>query len=243
MQQKNSSLLLPSGTLRLGGSSSYGLSNSLNLGTDLVPLVAGARNINVKAEVYGSPDTSVTLGLETFHVTRASLLGGAQKKLLETLDLSSVHPRLILTRRLSERLLTHAAWEGGRNWGDLALSEEGKQRQRQSQRQGLFADQSILLMALLGFTQESFEVSGEWQRSPHETLLLAAHIARYQLEDLKAQHFGVRIAQQWQGENIGFRLGAGALYQDLDGVSLVGETLQEGRVLPVAEFDFFLLMK
>ncbi len=242
LQQKASSSVLSPGKIRLGGSTALGLADGINAGTDLLPLLAGAPNLWVKRPVYSDATQSLTLGLEAFTVSRASLLWGAEKDSVAQLRYSAFHPRLIYTHRQSDRLLLHAVWEGGREWGHIQLSEKGKAEQARGGQATSFSHQSILLQSLLGFSQERFEVSGEWVRSPRETLVLSAHVARFRLENLYAQRIGLQLAQQWQGPSLGFRLGIGSLFQDLDGETLAGERVSSGRILPTAECDIFLLL-
>jgi hypothetical protein len=100
----------------------------------------------------------------------------------------------------------------------------------------------LLLQSLLGLAQERFELTGEIQRSATETLVLAAHVARFNLADLRADRFGCSLSQQWRGPKVGFRIGIGVLYQVVSGRDLDDEKIDDGRFLPTADLDFFVLL-
>ncbi|MDQ3235801.1 MAG: hypothetical protein M3Q07_28670, partial [Pseudobdellovibrionaceae bacterium] len=209
---------------------------------------------------------SLSLGLDLVRMSRDSLFWGSQKDNFAKLNVTGIHPRLVFSHAISERLIVHSSWEAGSGKGEVELSEEGKRRlwnKKYPQADYDARDEnghpvrddgtrihenysithrSLLLQSLLGLAQERFELTGEIQRSPTETLVLAAHVARFDLADLRADRFGCSLAQQWRGPKVGFRLGIGVLYQVVSGRDLDDEKIDDGRFLPTADLDFFVLL-
>jgi hypothetical protein len=248
---------------RLGFQSAYGTGPASLVGFDLPALLAGAPNVFGKAEIWSQGPRRVALGVDLMKVDRETLLWGSQKDQFERLDVVGFHPRLIFTQAFSERLLVHSSWEGGFERSKLQLTEKGKRRLWKSkypkgdyatrdrdgpdgsgslQENYSVTHRSLLLQSLLGLGQERFEVTGEILRSPRETLVLAAHIARLQLENLEAQRLGFTVSQQWRGQSFGFRAGIGLMYQLISGTDFDDERIDDARFLPLADFDLFLLI-
>lgn len=264
--QKTTSGYLPAGTLRLGFQSDYGLSDRALIGTEMPALLAGAFNIYGKAQVWQNGRNSLSIGTDLVYTSRDTLLWGGQQDNFERLNIHGIHPRLVFTQALSSRLLLHSSWGAGWDRGDLELSDAGKRRLWRSKYpngdyeartgdgkppsnngQKLEEDfsithRSLLLQSLLGFAQERFELSGEILRSPRETLLISAHIARFNREELKAQRLGLSLAQQWRSPRFGFRIGVGALYQVLSGRDFDDEAIEDARWLPTTDLDVFFLL-
>ncbi len=263
--QKTTSGFLAPGQWRLGFQSDYGVDEESLIGTELPSLLAGALNIYGKIGVWHNDHQRLTFGTDLVYASRQTLLWGGQRRSFDQLDILGLHPRLIFTQALSDRLLLHSAWEGGIDRGKLRLSEQGKKRLWRSKypngdyeaRSGnghpppddgraLEEDyspthRSVVLQSVLGLAQERFELTGEILRSPRETLLVSAHIARFSLEDLKARRLGLAVAQQWRSPSFGFRLGIGVLYQVLSGHDFDEEAIDDARFLPTTDLDAFFV--
>ncbi len=263
---KTTSGFVPEGRWKLGPQSEYGLSSRAALGIDISSLVAGAGNVYGRAKVWNNAHQSLSLGIDAVHMSRDTLLWGTQKENFAKLAVTGIHPRVIFSHAVSERLIVHSSWEAGVGRGDIELSEDGKRRLwnkkypksdyqtrdenghptredgRPLPENYSITHRSLLLQSLLGLAQERFELTGEIQRSPTETLILSAHIARFDLADLRAQRFGFGLSQQWRGPTVGFRAGIGVLYQVVSGRDLDNEKIEDGRFLPTADLDFFFLI-
>jgi hypothetical protein len=263
---KTSNGFIPAGRWKLGPQSEYGVTDAAAVGVELSSLLAGATNIYGRGKIWQAGRQSLTLGVDLVHMDRDTLLWGAQRDNFAELNVTGVHPRLVFSHAVSSRLIVHSSWEGGSGRGEVKLSEAGKRElwQRKypqadydsrdtdgrptgddgsrGQENYSIAHRSLLLQSLLGLAQERFEVTGEIQRTPTETLVLAAHVARFNLADLRAQRFGCSLSQQWKGPVIGFRLGVGLLYQVVSGRDLDDEKINDGRFLPSAELDFFVIL-
>jgi len=263
---KTTSGYVPEGAWKIGPETEYGLRGVAGIGVDLPSLLAGATNFYARGRVWQSGRQSLSLGVDFVRMSRDSLLWGSQKDNFSKLDVTGVHPRLVFSHAVSERLIVHSSWEAGSGKGDVELSDEGKKRLWKKkypdadydarnenghpvrddgsriQENYSITHRSLLLQSLLGLAQERFELTGEIQRSPTETLVLAAHVARFDLADLRADRFGCSLSQQWRGPRVGFRMGIGVLYQVVSGRDLDDERIDDGRFLPTADLDFFVLI-
>lgn len=257
---------VPEGLWKLGPQTEYGLSQAAGIGVDIPSLVAGASNIYGRAQFWQNGRQSLSLGIDLVYMSRDSLFWGSQKKNFEKLEVSGVHPHLVFSHAISDRLIVHSAWEGGIGNGDVELSKSGKRRLwnkkyphadydtrdfnghpvredgTRLEENYSITHRSLLLQSLLGLAQERFELTGEIQRTPSETLILAAHVARFDLADMRADRFGISLSQQWRGPRVGFRIGVGVLYQVISGRDLDDEVVDDGRFLPTADLDFFVFL-
>lgn len=263
---KTTSGYVPDGVWKIGPETEYGLTPRMGIGVDLPAFVAGATNLFARGEVWQNGRQSLSLGLDLVRMNRDSLFWGSQKDNFAKLNVTGVRPRLVFSHAVSERLIVHSSWEAGSGKGDVELSDDGKRRLWKKKYPDADYDtrdenghprredgsrmhenynithRSLLLQSLLGLAQERFELTGEIQRTPTETLVLAAHVARFDLADLRADRFGCSLSQQWRGPKVGFRVGIGVLYQVVSGRDLDDEKIDDGRFLPTADLDFFVLL-
>jgi hypothetical protein len=266
LMSKTTNGYVPKNVLKIGPETEFGVTTKAGVGVDLPAFLGGATNIYARGEVWQNGRQSLSLGLDLVSMNRDSLFWGSQKENFAKLNVTGVRPRLVFTHAVSERLLVHSSWEAGSGKGDVELSDKGKRRLwnrkypdadfdardenghpvredgSRMQENYNITHRSLLLQSLLGLAQERFELTGEIQRSPTETLVLAAHVARFNLADLRADRFGCSLSQQWRGPQVGFRLGIGLLYQVVSGRDLDDEKIDDGRFLPTADLDFFVLL-
>ncbi len=257
---------VPEGVWKIGPETEYAVRSMTGLGVDLPAFMAGATNIYARGQIWQNGRQSLSLGVDFVRMNRDSLFWGSQKDNFKELNVTGVHPRLVFSHAISERLIVHSSWEAGSGKGEIELTEEGKRRLWKKKypdadyeardenghpvredgsrmhRNYSITHRSLLLQSLLGLAQERFELTGEIQRSPTETLVLAAHVARFDLAELRADRFGCSLSQQWRGPKVGFRVGIGLLYQVVSGRDLDDEKIDDGRFLPTADLDFFVLL-
>ena len=228
------------------------------IGTDLLATSVGAINIQSKWLALRYGEHKIAAGLRGAVLNKETLLWGSLNDHFETLDARVLNPSLSWTQKFSERLNLHTHWAVGIGKVRAKLSEKGQRKLWESKHPGKdydsrnedgeaaksdtrdsFSKRTLQVQSITGLTNDLFQVTGEFQRSPNKKILITSRIDRVQIETLRSNGFRLTAAQQWIWENFQFRLGIGLQYQVISGTDLDGELMDETGFLPVSDIDFY----
>jgi len=120
--------MLSRGEFKIGTDTEYGLTNHVQLGTDLVADLLGAPTIQIKGQVWSRSANTVALGLRGAWLTKETVLWGSLDEHFTELSAKVVRPSVVWTHVLSERLKLHTYWGIGIGKIDAVLSEKGRRK-------------------------------------------------------------------------------------------------------------------
>jgi hypothetical protein len=258
---------LPAKTVAFGSFLEWGLYEGLMLGADPASLMLGIRTVHVKYQLPFNGDDDWAIGLKYAKVQKNNILNEYIRRDFEELDGSFLRPTISWSRKVSGRLTIHSYWASGIGSTRAQLSEDGKrnlwrakhgdepypsdsgtppgkpsssnQQAPSSNEEASFARRGMQLQSIAGLTEDRFQITGDWERSDGNRILLSTRFERTRLEDLNTFSIRMTLAQQWGLDQFHLRLGAGPQYSILSGKDLDGEEIKAAGFLPAADLAFF----
>lgn len=123
--------------------------------------------------------------------------------------------------------------------GAVAEVDTSANQERASAEESSLTAQSVQVQSLTGFTQERFQLTGEFSRKNRNKILITSRIEQSEFEDLKSNFFRLTAAHQWIWSIFQMRLGVGLQYYVLSGRDLDGEQLDAAGVQPASDIGFY----
>ncbi len=249
--------------MKLGLSFDYGMTEHLQVGTDLMSTIVGAPNVKLKFLVWESKQQQIAVGLHTTYLDRKTALWGDIIEVFDELDAKLIRPQISWSHRISSRLFIHSHWSIGIGNITAKLSPLGKRRYWErkypkgnydtgeknvnspsANQEANFGSshRTLQAQALLGLSRDLFQVTGEFIRDDTKKILLTSRVDRTKLEQLSSQGLRVTVGQEWRVGRFNFRLGLGILYQVLSGTDLDGELVDDAGFMPIGDFDFYWIL-
>ena len=241
--------VLPPGQFAAGSLLEGGLGYGLMVGSDPAALALGARTIQGKFQLPGFGEDDWSVGLKYVSFSRRSLWFGDTSKWFDKLDVKVYRPSIAWSNRISHRLIIHSFWASGFGRSEASLSPYGRERLNEAKhgtgKSGdghAFANRTMQMQSLAGFTEDRFQMSGEWERVSGERIILSSRFERTRLEQLETFSVRMTLAQQWAADGFNLRLGAGTQYSILSGNDLDGEKINDSGWLPAADFAMYWIL-
>lgn len=260
---------LPQGMLQLGTFLDYGITDRIQIGTDLLATVLGAPTLHLKANVYQNENNTFALGLREGYLSKHTLFWGGASDEFDELSAQVLRPSISWSHILSPRLKLHSHYSTGIGHMSAKLSDKGKRRLYESKhpdgdydrRQtnsnpgsvedengnsekvdgegSPLAQRSLQVQSLAGLQSDLFQITGEFLRRNGNKILVTTRMEEIALEDLKGTIARLTAAQQWIWPHFQIRLGIGLQYVVVSGHDLDGETLSESDLLPASDCEFY----
>lgn len=127
---------LEEGGVKLGLDIDYAPIDRFMLGTDLLALVVGAPNIQMKHQVWEKGTHKIAIGLFGTYANKNTILWGRYADHFERLDIQMIRPSVSWTNQLSSRLNLHTYWSIGIGKAEATLSEKGRRSLWESKHPG-----------------------------------------------------------------------------------------------------------
>jgi hypothetical protein len=125
-----------------------------------------------------------------------------------------VRPSVSWSNRVSQRLIIHSFWSSGFGHSNAELSIYGKEKLSEAKRGTgdsgdghSFANRTMQLQSVSGFTEDRFQMTAEWERNSGDLVLLSTRFERTRLEQLETFSIRLTLAQQWAADNFNIRIG------------------------------------
>lgn len=254
---------LKAGQVKIGLVSSVGITDSIQIDTDVFAASAGAANLSVKTSVWSNNRHRLAVGLGMSYLSKKTALWGNASELFDELEYKIFRPQMSWTQKISKRLLLHSFWSTGIGPISVKLSDKGRKKLWESkypdgdydkqtksssgtadddanvESNNVVSHRTLQVQSLLGLSRDIIQVSGEFVRDSTKRVILTSRIDRTELEGLSSQGIRVTAGQEWQIDSFFFRLGLGVLYQVLDGTDLDGEVIDDSGFTPIADLDFY----
>ncbi|MEI6397924.1 MAG: hypothetical protein WCO71_04045 [Pseudomonadota bacterium] len=241
--------VLPLGGFAVGSLLEAGASNGLMVGSDPSALAFGARTVQAKWQVPSFGEDDWAIGVKYISASRKSLWWGDMGKRFSKLRAEIVRPSVSWSNRVSQRLIIHSFWASGFGHSEAELSPYGKEKLYEakhgtgkSQDGHSFANRTMQLQSIAGFTEDRFQITAEWERNSGERILLSSRFERTRLEQLETFSMRFTLAQQWNANGFNLRLGGGPQYSMLSGKDLDGEDIKTAGWLPAADFAMYWIL-
>ena len=242
------SVLTP-GNFAFGSLLETGVGYGLMLGADPAALGMGARTAQVKWQLPRFGEDDWAIGVKYVTISRSSVWLGDTRDRFSKLDAKIIRPSVSWSNRISRRLIIHSFWASGFGQSHAELSESGKAK-LQDAKYGTgksgdghsFANRTMQMQSLAGFTEDRFQITAEWERNSGDRILLSTRFERTKLEKLETFSLRLTLAQQWEADGFNIRLGGGPQYAVLSGHDLDGETIKAAGWLPAADFAVYWIL-
>lgn len=264
-----SALALDSGSFAIGSIMEVGTGFGVMAGVDPAAIALGVRTAQLKWQLPIEGEDAWAIGLKYAWFNRQGLLSESVRKHFDELDGRFIRPSIAWSNRMSSRLTIHSFWATGFGKANAGLSDHGK-REQWSAKHGsetypgdqptttnnaattnqqtanldsdaTFARRTMQLQSIAGFTEDRFQITGDWQRDDGNRILLATRLERTKLEELETFSVRVTIAQEWILDHFHLRMGGGPQYAMLSGKDLDGEQISTAGWLPAADLALFWL--
>lgn len=260
---------LPKGMVQLGTFLDYGVTDQIQVGTDLLATILGAPTLHLKGTVYQTEQNGFALGLREGFLSRQTLFWGSASEEFDELSARILRPSVSWSHILSPRLSLHSHYATGIGRISAKLSESGKRRLYESKHPdgdydkktkseepssvdetsgntervdgegSPLAQRSLQVQSLAGLQSDLFQITGEFLRRDGNKVLVTTRLEEIVLEDLKGTIARVTAAQQWIWPHFQIRLGVGLQYVVVSGRDLDGEVIEESDLLPASDFEFY----
>ena len=241
--------VLPAGRFAVGSLLEAGLTDHLMIGSDPTALAFGARTVQAKWQLSRFGEDDWAIGVKYISVSRNSLWWGDMEKRFSKLRAEIARPSISWSNRVSQRLIIHSFWASGFGHSDAQLSPYGREKLYEakhgtgkSQDGHSFANRTMQLQSISGFTEDRFQITAEWERNSGDRILLSSRFERTRLEQLETFSMRLTLAQQWNADGFNLRLGGGPQYAMLSGKDLDGEDIKTAGWLPAADFAMYWIL-
>lgn len=263
-----SAFALESGAFSLGTVTAVGVAQGLMLGVDPTALSLGVRTAEAKWQLPIEGSDAWSIGLKYAWFNRRGLYSESIRSHFDELDGRYIRPSVAWSNQLSSRLTIHSFWATGFGKAHAVLSDYGK-RQLWKAKHGddtypgdqptssntstankqianqdgdaTFAKRTMQLQSIAGFTEDRFQITGDWERDDGNRILLATRLERTKIESLETFSVRVTVAQEWVLDHFHMRLGGGPQFAMLSGKDLDGEDIKTAGWLPAADLALFWL--
>lgn len=263
-----SAFALESGSFSIGTVTAAGITEGLMLGVDPTALALGVRTAEAKWQLPIDGSDAWSIGLKYAWFNRRGLYSESIRSHFDELDGRYIRPSVAWSNQLSSRLTIHSFWATGFGKAHAVLSDYGK-RQLWKAKHGddtypgdqpttsntttankqianqdgdaTFAKRTMQLQSIAGFTEDRFQITGDWERDDGNRILLATRLERTKLESLETFSVRVTIAQEWVLDHFHMRMGGGPQFAMLSGKDLDGEDIKTAGWLPAADLALFWL--
>ena len=101
---------LKAGQVKIGLVSSVGITDSIQIDTDVFAASAGAANLSVKTSVWSNNRHRLAVGLGMSYLSKKTALWGNASELFDELEYKIFRPQMSWTQKISKRLLLHSFW-------------------------------------------------------------------------------------------------------------------------------------
>jgi hypothetical protein len=237
------------GSVVIGSLAEVGVWDGLMVGTDPSALLLGAKTAQVKCQIPSFGEDDWAVGLKYISMSRKSLWWGDTSQRFSKLEAKIVRPSISWSNRISQRLIIHSFWASGFGSSSAELSPYGKEK-LQAAKHGTgksgdghsFANRTMQMQSIAGFTEDRFQLTAEWERSSGDRILLSSRIERTRLDKLETFSMRATLAQQWAGDGFNLRIGAGPQYAMFSGQDLDGEEIKTAGWLPAADFAIYWIL-
>ena len=241
--------VLPAGKFAVGSMLELGLGQGFMIGSDPAATSLGAKTLQAKWQLPSFGEDDWSLGLKVASLNRRSIWWGDVSKRFSKLDAKMLRPSIAWSNRISSALIIHSFWTSGIGKTSAELSEVGKAKLKES-KYGTntpgdghsFANRTMQVQSLAGFTEDRFQMTAEWERTSGERVLLSTRFERTRLEQLETFSVRITLAQHWSTDGFNLRLGAGPQYAVLSGKDLDDEELDASGWLPTADFAIYWVL-
>jgi len=258
--------VLSRGEIKLGTETDWGLTDFVQIGTDLVADVIGAPSLQIKGQIWTRTKDTVSLGVRGAWLNKDTILWGSMDEHFAELSARVIRPSLAWTHQVSPRLKLHTHWGVGIGRTHAVLTEKGRRRlwsmkrpgepwpgdgaaqttageggnpERRSAEENVAAQRSTQVQSIAGLAQDRFQITGEMRRSSGTSVLISTRVERTDLEEFRSQILRFTIAQHWAQSSLNFRLGGGVQYMVLSGSDLDGEKLDEAGWWPATDVALY----
>jgi len=241
--------VLPAGKFAIGSMLELGLGQGLMIGSDPTATALGAKTIQAKWQLPSFGEDDWSLGLKVASINRRSIWWGDVSKRFSKLDAKILRPSIAWSNRISSALIIHSFWTSGIGKSSAELSDFGKAKLKES-KYGTntpgdghsFANRTMQVQSIAGFTEDRFQMTAEWERTSGERVLLSTRFERTRLEQLETFSVRLTLAQHWSTDGFNLRLGAGPQYAVLSGKDLDDENVNASGWLPTADFAIYWVL-
>ena len=241
--------VLPAGKFAIGSMLELGLGQGFMIGSDPAAISLGAKTLQAKWQLPSFGEDDWSLGLKVASINRRSIWWGDVSKRFSKLDAKMLRPSIAWSNRISSALIIHSFWTSGIGKSSAELSDFGKAKLKES-KYGTntagdghsFANRTMQVQSLAGFTEDRFQMTAEWERASGERVLLSTRFERTRLEQLETFSVRLTLAQHWYTDGFNLRLGAGPQYAVLSGKDLDDEELNASGWLPTADFAIYWVL-
>lgn len=120
-----------------------------------------------------------------------------------------------------------------------APDASSSQNQAKSNKSSSPTQETIQVASVAGLAQEHFQLTGEFNRSNGNKVLVTTRIEQGAIEKLKTDVFRLTLAHQWIWTNFQMRLGIGTQYFVMSGQDLDSETADQSGWLPASDIAFY----
>ena len=240
--------VLDAGHFAFGSLIEAGAGYGLMIGIDPSAVAFGAKTAQMKLQFPSFGEDDWAIGLKYVSIARKSMWWGDLDKRFTKLSAQAIRPSVAWSNRVSQRLIIHSFWASSFGQADAELSPYGRQKLSEAKHgQGKagdghsFANRTMQVQSIAGFTEDRFQMSAEWERNSGDRILLSTRFERTHLEALDTFSVRLTLAQQWTADGFNVRLGGGPQYSILSGNDLDGEDIKTAGWLPAADLALYWL--
>jgi hypothetical protein len=241
--------VLGAGQVALGSVLEAGTGTNLMVGADPPALALGAKTVQMKLQLPSFGEDDWAIGVKYISVARKSMWWGDMDRRFSRLSAQVIRPSVAWSNRVSQRLIIHSFWASAFGPSEAELSPYGKQKLYEAKHGSgkagdghSFANRTMQMQSLAGFTEDRFQMSAEWERNSGDLILLSTRFERTRLEQLETFSLRLTLAQQWTADGFNLRVGGGPQYSMLSGKDLDGEDIKAAGWLPAADFAIYWVL-
>jgi hypothetical protein len=241
--------VLDPGRFAVGSIVEAGVGGGVMLGADPSALALGAKSAQMKLQLPSFGEDDWAVGVKYIAIDRNSLWWGDMDRRFDRLTARVVRPSVAWSNRVSSRLIIHSFWTSGIGHSQAQLSPYGRQKLREAKLGDgkaadghTFANRTMQLQSLAGFTEDRFQLSADWKRNSGDRIVFATRFERTRLEDLNTFSLRMTLAQQWSADGFNIRMGGGPQYSMLSGQDLDGEAIKTAGWLPAADLAIYWIL-
>jgi hypothetical protein len=241
--------VVPQGTMVLGSLAEVGIWDGVMVGTDPAAIALGAKTAQVKWQLPNFGEDDWSLGIKYISMSRKSLWWGDMSQRFSKLEAKIIRPSIAWSNRISQRLIIHSFWASGIGSSKAELSPYGKEKLRAAKHGSgksgdghSFANRTMQMQSIAGFTEDRFQMTAEWERNSGDRILLSSRLERTRLAQLETFSMRLTLAQQWAGNGFNLRVGAGPEYSMISGKDLDSEDISASGWLPAADLALYWIL-